>query len=969
MFSNLLQSDVNIPTFDTPTLVKGKYLSIYYSNLDTMSNKKEEIIDMANSECPDIMVFNELLNKTNPKITKAELKIEGYDLFYHEDTPDDKENKRRGVIIYAKEYLNCEYFSGFDDLGFRENIWCSFKTCNGESVLIGNVYHSGSSSVANTTKLYDILRSPTHDSFDHVFICGDFNFPTVNWKGVWTSEKDEELLEAMREGFLTQHVSKPTRYKSQQKPNILDLIFTKDGIDSDIDCIYYCSPLGKSDHILLKVITTIPTKKHKPTITYRYDWNKGNYTEFKKFMSSIDWSVLDKLSVEECWKYIKSKLEEGIKLYIPLVKCSSTSKDKPPWFTFEVKKSVKKKYKLFKRFLESEDNADYLVYVRFRNEVSKMIRKSKMSHERKIAHDCKRNPKAFWKYVNSFRKCKEGISTLERGDGSTATEDGDKANILNDFFSSVLTTEDMSNIPNILPSNRSNGKFVTNLVIEESQVKEKLSNLNPNKSLGPDKLYPRVLKELSDELAGPLAILFNMSIENSTLPKDWKLAEITAIFKKGNKMSPNNYRPISLTCILCKVLESFVRDVVQDHMESLKLYCKCQHGFRKGKSCVTQLLDVMNDFSNFINDGESFDVIYLDFQKAFDSVPHERLLVKLRSYGIDGKVFLWIQDFLRGREQYVKVGEKSSETRDVTSGVPQGSILGPILFLIFINDLPECVNSICTIFADDTKNYNSSEKHDIMQSDVSALQEWSNLWQLFFNSAKCKCMYYGKNNPRHEYFFFKDNEAHKIMECTEEKDLGVIFDESLKFDIHINAAVKKANQMLGIIKRNFTFIDKDIFLKLYKALVRPHLEYGQTVWYPRLIRQSQTLERVQRRATKLVPSIKDLEYEDRLRVLGLPTLKYRRIRGDMIQVYKFLSEHKLGYGHLLPLNDTSHDTKGHDLKLAKGRFTCQLRKFSFSFRVVNTWNALKPLTVHATNVTKFKKLLDDELVSMHYEID
>ena len=161
----------------------------------------------------------------------------------------------------------------------------------------------------------------------------------------------------------------------------------------------------------------------------------------------------------------------------------------------------------------------------------------------------------------------------------------------------------------------------------------------------------------------------------------------------------------------------------------------------------------------------------MDFQKAFDSVPHERLLVKLRSYGIDGKVFLWIQDFLRGREQYVKVGDKSSETRDVTSGVPQGSILGPILFLIFINDLPECVNSICTIFADDTKNYNSSEKHDIMQSDVSALQEWSNLWQLFFNSAKCKCMYYGKNNPRYEYFFFKDNEAHKIMECTEEKDL------------------------------------------------------------------------------------------------------------------------------------------------------------------------------------------------------
>ena len=181
-----------------------------------------------------------------------------------------------------------------------------------------------------------------HNLFYLFVIISGSNFLTVSWKGVWTSEKDEELLEAMREGYLTQHVSKPTRYRSQQKPNILDLIFTKDGIDSDIDSIYYCSPLGKSDHILLKVITTIQTKKHKPTVTYRYDWNKGNYTEFKKFMSSIDWSRLEKLSVEECWKYIKFKLEEGIKLYIPLVKCSSTSKDKPPWFTFEVKKSEEK---------------------------------------------------------------------------------------------------------------------------------------------------------------------------------------------------------------------------------------------------------------------------------------------------------------------------------------------------------------------------------------------------------------------------------------------------------------------------------------------------------------------------------------------------------------------------------------------------------------------------------------------------
>ena len=252
--------------------------------------------------------------------------------------------------------------------------------------------------------------------------------------------------------------------------------------------------------------------------------------------------------------------------------------------------------------------------------------------------------------------------------------------MLINFFSSVLTVEDKTDIPHIPSGERSGGKFVENLEIKEEQVKEKLKNLNPTKSPGPDKLFPRVLKEISEQLAGPLTILFNKSIQESTLPEDWKLAEITAIFKKGSRTSTNNYRPVSLTCILCKVLESFIRDIVQQHMEQFELYAKCQHGFRKSKSCVTQLLEVINDFSSYIDQGVPFDAIYLDFRKAFDSVPHERLLVKLRSYGIDGKVYMWIKDFLSDRLQYVKVGDQCSETKEVTSGIPQGSILGPILF-------------------------------------------------------------------------------------------------------------------------------------------------------------------------------------------------------------------------------------------------------------------------------------------------
>ena len=676
------------------------------------------------------------------------------------------------------------------------------------------------------------------------------------------------------------------------------------------------------------------------------------------------------MTVNECWEYIKNTITKGTDLFIPVINLNKTEKNKPPWLSTSIKKSVKKKYKLFKRYLESKSSSAYHDYIQVRNEVNKLVKNAKYNHEKKIADECKGNPKAFWKYINSFKKCKECVPPLKRKDASLATDDAEKADMLIKYFSSVLTNEDITNIPHIKPGANSNGKMVSEIEVTAEQVEKKLKALNTTKSPGPDKLYPRVLNELSCELSGPLSVLFNKTISNGILPDDWKTAEITAIFKKGDRTDTNNFRPVSLTCILCKVLESFIRDILQRHMEENKLYTKCQHGFRKGKSCTTQLLEVINDFTNYMDDGTPFDTIYLDFKKAFDSVPHSRLLVKLRSYGIDGKLYQWIKSFLSDRSQYVKVGASCSKTMNVTSGIPQGSILGPILFLIFINDLPDCVESTCHIFADDTKVYNTGNNTNSLQKDLKALQEWSNKWQLHFNCSKCKCLHFGMSNTYRDYYFKNENgNKQYIPTCTEEKDLGVIFDDSLKFDLHINCVVKKANSLLGLIRRNFQFIDKGIFNKLYKALVRPHLEYGQIIWSPHLIRQSKLIENVQRRATKMVESITNLSYEQRLKALKLPSLKYRRIRGDLIQVYKFLSEDQLDYRHILPLSSNPYFTKGHDLKLKKARYNTLLKKCSFSYRVVNYWNKLNPKTVHANNTNTFKKLLDVELKCIHYKFD
>ena len=958
----------NVHNFKKSKVEKGNFQSIYYSNLDTFTNKKAEIIDIVNNESPDIIVFTELLNKKNPVLTKAELKINGYDEFFRDDDINDKVNKRRGVIIYTKKALNAKGFEGFDNYNFKEHMWCTYKTKNNENIIIGGIYRSGSSDDVNNDNLLDIFKSEVFDSFDRAFICGDFNYPTVRWDGTWSNDNNESFCEAVRDGFFTQHINKPTRHREGQHSNILDLVFTRD--EGDINDILYCTPLGKSDHVLLKIITSIPTTKDRVEDSYRYVWEKGEYDKMREHMYNIDWNEIKNLDTENCWLFIKSEIQEAIKLYIPVIKCPSTVKEKPPWMNLSIKKSIKKKYKLFKRFIESDSvhSLEYREYIKTRNEVSKAIKTAKMSHEKSVASQSKSNPKAFWKYINSFRKCRENMAALLREDNTLATDDKEKADLLIQFFSSVLTIEDTTNIPVIPPGSRSNGEFVYDIVIEEEQVQRKLNNLNPNKSPGPDKIFPRVLKELSEELAKPLTILFNKSFQEGKLPCDWKLAEITAIFKKGNRMSSNNYRPVSLTCVICKLMESFVRDAVQNHMEQYKLYCRCQHGFRKGKSCITQLLEVMNDFSNYINDDEAFDVIYLDFKKAFDSVPHERLLVKLRSYGIDGNLFKWIKDFLSQRFQYVKVGKETSSTMGVTSGIPQGSILGPILFLIFINDLPDCVNSTCSIFADDTKIYNTCENNSTIQNDINALQDWSHKWQLYFNCTKCKCIHFGKNNPCNDYYFHNEEDNQSIPKCTEEKDLGVTFDNSLKFDLHIDAIVRKANSMIEIIKRNFTFINKEIFLKLYKAMIRPHLEYGQIIWSPHLIRQSKKIENVQRRATKIVPSLKDLPYDKRLKTLKLPTLKYRRIRGDMINVYKLLSNNDHDCP-LLPLHKSRYSTRGHNKKLQKNSHNCNFMKFSFSRRVTNLWNSLNNVTTNAETTNKFKKLLDEEIRKRKYQFD
>ena len=498
---------------------------------------------------------------------------------------------------------------------------------------------------------------------------------------------------------------------------------------------------------------------------------------------------------------------------------------------------------------------------------------------------------------------------------------------------------------------------LSNFQILPSMVEKKLKNLKIDKAAGPDGLPPRLYKELATELSVPLAKIFNMSLKEGRIPSAWKIAHVVPIYKKGKKSQPGNYRPVSLTNVACKVMESLIREQMLEHLQVNKLFSQHQHGFVSGRSCSTNLLASLEYWTALLEENCHVDSIYLDFAKAFDTVPHERLLIKLRSYGITGNVHQWIQSFLENRKQCVVLEGVKSGWEKVLSGIPQGSVLGPVLFICYVNDLPDYVKSKVFLFADDTKLCNKVPDPDnTLQKDLDSLQVWSDKWQLRFNATKCKVMHLGNQQDPVTYYMQSSETAVELEEISIEKDLGVNVDRDLNFTEHVHAQTVKANRLLCLIRRSFTYLDEESLPLLYMSIVRPHLEYGNVAWCPKFKKETDMLEGVQRRATRMIPSLKGKTYEERLQILKLPSLYYRRARGDMIECYKYLTGIYQVDNSFLELDKSA--TRGHMYKLKKLAAQKSCRAKFFSRRVTNAWNRLPDHVVQAPTLNSFKNRLD-----------
>ena len=602
---------------------------------------------------------------------------------------------------------------------------------------------------------------------------------------------------------------------------------------------------------------------------------------------------------------------------------------------------------------------------KLRQSIKNWIRHERKAYLREIANEAFTNPKRFWSYFK-FKNKKSPIPESVTLKGVPVSEDQARAKAFNDYFKSIYKNHLCCAVPDTCPLHPDIPELIDAIQVSSAEVCELLSTLDTSKATGPDNLPVVILKNCANSLSPSLTAFINASLRSGFYVSEWKQANISPIHKKGSRQEIENYRQISLLPVVAKIQEKCVAKKLIPHINAI--LHPSQHGFQQGLSCTTQLLEVLQNIGLKLDKGHETDIIYLDFAKAFDSVCHRRLLWKLQHYGVSGPLLKWFENYLTGRKQRVVINGTFSSWAYVKSGVPQGSVLGPVLFLLYVNDMPRVVrSSSIAMFADDTKCFKTimfAADTELLQSDVDSLSEWSTINELDFQPHKCENLRISRKRISFDRTYRICNIELKCI--SSQRDLGVLISSDLSWNKHIDTITAKANRMLGSLKRNCT---KDLppraVKSLFIALVRSHLGYCSQVWAPQsVIRNIKLIESVQRRATKFIcKTSTDLTYRDRLIFLHLLPLNYWLEYLDLVFFYKCKANHVR-----IDLDNYINFCSGHTRRAATGLFLKQnviprtsTFRDSFFQRIVNMWNVLPVEIKTAKSISSFKEKLKSVL--------
>ena len=853
-------------------------LSTLVINFQSFWNKRAEISNLATDSRADIIIGTETWLRPGDH-KNSELLLDEYDV-YRRDRP----SRGGGILIAIKTSLSSEQISSSKD---SETIFCKIKLKGRNPLIVGCAYRPPDYDLDQSRNIAREIYNITNRNKKAVFwFGGDFNLPDVNWKSheiqgnQYLKEINSLFLEMSQDLGLSQIVDTPTRGTS-----ILDLFFT-----NNPDFVKNFTIIdGVGDHDIVHVKTSLKPFRKKPVKRTIQLWTKVDEVKLLKETNDLKHTFLNRFSPSDCpiiiWNFLKKEFIKIINNNVPSK--TTSSKTHQPWITSETKKLIRKKNRWHQKIKNSNSKNSGKILKNYRKIKSETQRVCRRAHDQYVNEmfSADTSNKKMWSYIKKLGQDLVGVADLKDEQNTLTSDPVKKANLIHKQFDSVFSDDSIKTTPDFVNEERL--PTMTSIKITRNGILKLLLNIDPNKAVGPDQIPGNFLKLCANEIADMYVVLFQASLDQGIVPPDWKIANIVPLFKKGDKSLPENYRPISLTSLSCKVLEHVVHSSIMTHLEKHRVLDDAQHGFRKFRSCVSQLIITINDFANCLSNRLQIDAILLDFSKAFDKVDHEILLAKLEHLGIRNSLLAWSRSFLIGRSQRVVVeGMESTPTR-VRSGVPQGTVLGPLFFLVYINDISRGLSEGTTLklFADDSLLYRiirTPLDTQILQNDLNLLQLWAEKNKMEFHPGKCQLLKITNKIKKIDETYQILNTP--IAEVDSAKYLGVVIDNTLSWRPHYNSTIKKCNSTLAFLKRNLSRSPQFVKEKCYTALVRPKLEYACAVWDPHHQNHIDDLEKVQKRAARFVTNNYKMETGNtqfNLDSLEWPKLQERRLENKL----------------------------------------------------------------------------------------
>ena len=927
-----------------------------FLNIVSLPKRIDEINFSMSNKFIDLIAFNE--TRLDANITDNMINLDGYDV-----VRKDRSRNGGGVCIYLRSYIN---YKIRDDLvpSELEAVCIEIIKPHSKPFLVTTVYRPPSAS-SDFFDLFEKLIKAIDNENKEMYVLGDLNCDML--KTDKDSNTPTKKIKSLYELYqLSQLIDEATRITMTTSSLIDHIVTNTPEKISDSGVIH----TGISDHSLVFAIRKISViRKQENTVEIR---NMKNFDE-EKFVAELlkqHWEYVyffaeDPNAMWEMWKKL---FLEVLDKHAPLQHKKIRSK-KVSWITSDIKKLIFARDKLKRKAILTNLENDWLNYKTTRNKVNIELRNAKKDYYSSKIAGQKFDPKRAWKSINNLlgRQNKPTVINELILDQNNFTSPKDIAEGFNDYFSDIgpnlASKIDSSNYNFETYVKNGKSEFAAFQPVTVSHVCRLLLGLSGNKATGIDKISCKIIKKAAPIISDSLTLIFNQAITLSSFPDEWKMAKVVPLFKNGQRNIPGNYRPISVLPAISKIMERILYDQLYDYLTKFELLSDSQFGFRKFHSTASALLDCTNDW--YVNlDRKMFNlVVLIDLKKAFDTVDHQILLRKLELYGIKGQALTLLKSYLTNRKQKCQIKNSFSSERLIKCGVPQGSILGPLFFLLYVNDLPQCLNKTkpC-LFADDTNLTASGDSiTDVeiaVNSDLENLRKWLIANKLSLNVAKTEFMLIGskqKISNSHPNVVIENKQIKQVYEC---KTLGVTVDQHLSWKSNTENICKKITAGISAIRRVKPFVDKETLISIYNAIVRPYFDYCCEVWDVFGETQSKRLQKLQNRAARIILNMSnDVNHSIALCELGWEPLKTLRKKAKAKMMYKVLN--KMGPKSLTNLfsykcEKTNYHLRDISTGLCLPKPRSNNMKNSFMYNGAKLWNSIPKEIRESKSLSSFR---------------